>query len=79
MEGQKKKQKIRIARADDRLATQAGLFAYWRRGDEAIESCTIPTTAPNAIMETCVTSGERSPRAVQSWVSRWSTHEGLEG
>ena len=49
--GQKKKQKMRIARADGELVTLAGLYDYWHRGDEAIESYTILTTAPNAIME----------------------------
>jgi putative SOS response-associated peptidase YedK len=49
--GQKKKQKIRITRADGDLVTLAGLYDYWHHGDEAIESYTILTTSPNTIME----------------------------
>ena len=49
--GQKKKQKIRIARADGDLITLAGLYDYWRRGDDVLETFTILTTAPNATME----------------------------
>ena len=49
--GQKKKQKIRIARADGDLITLAGLYDYWRRGDDVLETFTILTTAPNAMME----------------------------
>ena len=52
IEGQKKKQKMRIARADGDLITLAGLHDYWRRGDAAIESYTILTTSPNVLMET---------------------------
>jgi putative SOS response-associated peptidase YedK len=52
IEGQKKKQKHCIARADGDLVTLAGLYDYWRRGDEAIESFTILTTAPNTLMKT---------------------------
>ena len=51
IEGQKKKQKMRIARADDDLVTLAGLHDYWRRGDEVIESYTILTVSPNALLE----------------------------
>ena len=49
--GQKTKQKIRIARADGDLVTLGGLYDYWHRGDQAIESYTILTTSPNTIME----------------------------
>ena len=52
IEGQKKKQKMRIARADDDLITLAGLHDCWRRGDAVIESYTILTTSPNVLMET---------------------------
>jgi len=51
IEGQKKKQKMRIARTDDELLTLAGLHDYWRHGDAVIESYTILTAAPHAIME----------------------------
>jgi putative SOS response-associated peptidase YedK len=51
VQSQKKKQKIRITRADGDLITRAGLYDYWHHGDEAIESYTILTTAPNTIME----------------------------
>jgi|SRR5450631_2989585 putative SOS response-associated peptidase YedK len=52
IEGQKKKQKYRIARADGDLVTLAGLYDRWHHGDELIESYTILTTAPNTLMET---------------------------
>jgi len=42
---------MRIARADDDMLTLAGLHDYWRRGNEAIESYTILTSTPNAVME----------------------------
>ena len=43
---------MRIARADGDLLTLAGLHDYWRRGDEVLETYTILTTSPNALMET---------------------------
>ena len=49
--GQKKKQKIRITRADGDLVTLAGLYDYWHHGDDAIESYTILTTSPNSRIE----------------------------
>lgn len=49
--GQKKKQKVRIARADSDLVSLARLYDYWHRGDDAIESYTILTTSPNTSME----------------------------
>jgi putative SOS response-associated peptidase YedK len=52
IEGQKKKQKYRIARADGDLVTLAGLYDRWHRGDDVLETYTILTTAPNALMET---------------------------
>jgi putative SOS response-associated peptidase YedK len=41
-----------IARADGDMVTLAGLYDYWRRGDDVMETYTILTTAPNALMET---------------------------
>jgi putative SOS response-associated peptidase YedK len=49
--GQKKKQNIRITRADGDLVTLAGLYDYLHPGDEVIESYTILTASPNALME----------------------------
>jgi putative SOS response-associated peptidase YedK len=51
IEGQKK-QKYRIARADGDMVTLAGLYDRWHRGDEVLETYTILTTAPNALLET---------------------------
>jgi putative SOS response-associated peptidase YedK len=50
VEGQKRKQKYRIARADGDLVTLAGLYDRWHRGDDVIESYVILTTAPNELM-----------------------------
>jgi putative SOS response-associated peptidase YedK len=52
IEGQKKKQKYRIARADGDLVTLAGLHDHWRRGGDVLETYTILTTTANALMET---------------------------
>src|SRR5258706_4902553 len=52
IEGQKKKQKYRITRADGDLVTLAGLYDYWHRGGDALAAYTILTTAPNALMGT---------------------------
>jgi putative SOS response-associated peptidase YedK len=49
--GAKRKRKIRIARTDGQIMSLAGLYEYWRKGDEMIASYTILTTQPNAIME----------------------------
>ncbi|MEP6941645.1 MAG: SOS response-associated peptidase [Betaproteobacteria bacterium] len=49
--GEKRKRKMRIARADGQIMSLAGLYEYWRQGDERIASYTILTTQPNAIME----------------------------
>lgn len=49
--GERRKRKMRIARADGDLVSLAGLHEYWREGDEAIASYTILTTQPNAIMQ----------------------------
>jgi len=51
IEGQKKKQKYRIARVDGDLVTLAGLYDRWHHDDEVIESYTILTTGPNTLME----------------------------
>ena len=52
IEGQKKKAKYRIARADGDWVTLAGLYDRWHRGDDVLETYTILTTAPNALMQT---------------------------
>ena len=52
IEGQKKKTKHRVARVDGDLVTLAGLYDRWHHDGEVIESYTILTTAPNALMET---------------------------
>jgi len=49
--GQKRTEKYRFARADGDIVTFVGLYDQWRRGDEIIDSYTILTTAPNALME----------------------------
>ena len=51
VEGQKRKQKYRIARADGDLVSLAGLHDYWRRGDDVFATYTILTTTPNTLME----------------------------
>ena len=51
IEGQKRKQRMRVSRADGDLLTLAGLHDYWRRGDDVIESYTILTTTPNELIE----------------------------
>jgi putative SOS response-associated peptidase YedK len=48
---EKRERKIRIARADGQIMSLAGLYEYWRKGDEMIASYTILTTQPNAMME----------------------------
>lgn len=40
-----------IHRSDGAPFALAGLWESWQSGDEAIESCTIITTTPNALME----------------------------
>lgn len=45
-----RKQPYYIHALDDRLMAFAGLWERWDRGDEAVESCTILTTAPNELM-----------------------------
>jgi putative SOS response-associated peptidase YedK len=46
----KNKQPFLIAPADGRLMAFAGLWEYWDKGDEPIESCTIITTDANEPM-----------------------------
>lgn len=48
--GEKRKAKVRIARADGELLSLAGLHEYWRQGDQEIASYTILTTQPNELM-----------------------------
>ena len=48
--GQRRKIKYRITRSDGDLVALAGVWDYWRRGDETIRSYTILTTEPNAMM-----------------------------
>jgi putative SOS response-associated peptidase YedK len=52
IEGQKKKTKYRIARADGNPVTLAGLYDRWHRGHLKIDTYAILTTSPNGIMET---------------------------
>ena len=52
IEGQKRKHKYRIARADSDLVTLAGLYDRWHRSDDVLETYTILTTAPNTLIET---------------------------
>src|SRR5271169_560327 len=51
VQGQKRKTKYRITRADGDLVTLAGLYDRWHRGDDVLETYTILTTAPNELME----------------------------
>jgi putative SOS response-associated peptidase YedK len=48
--GEKRKAKIRIARADGQLLSLGGLYEYWRQGEDEIASYTILTTQPNDLM-----------------------------
>ena len=50
--GEKRKAKLRIARADGELVSLGGLYEYWQQGDQSIASYTILTTQPNALMAT---------------------------
>lgn len=45
------KQPIYIHRPDRRPFVFAGLWERWSKGEQPIESCTILTTSPNAVME----------------------------
>lgn len=46
-----KKQPYYVHRRDDRPFAFAGLWEHWSREAAAIQSCTIITTAPNAVMQ----------------------------
>ena len=46
----KSKRPFHIRRRDGRPFGMAGLFEHWRRGDLAVDSCTIVTTTPNELM-----------------------------
>jgi putative SOS response-associated peptidase YedK len=48
--GEKRKAKVRIARADGELLSLGGLHEYWQQGDQVIASYTILTTASNDLM-----------------------------
>jgi len=69
IEGQKKKQKVRIARADDDLVTLAGLHDYWRRGDEVIESYTITGLAHGTPLATQQHGGTAGPFLLEAGIS----------
>ncbi len=49
--GAKPKQPFYIRRPDERPLAFAGLWERWQKGELAIESCTIVTTAANALVE----------------------------
>ena len=48
--GQRRKIKYRITRSDGDLVALAGVWDYWRRGDETMLSYAILTAEPNATM-----------------------------
>jgi putative SOS response-associated peptidase YedK len=50
--GGKTKQPYHLGMADGRPFAFAGLWEHWRRGGEAIDSCTIITTEPNELAAT---------------------------
>jgi len=63
------KQPFYIARADREPLMLAGVWEHWERGGEAIDSFTIITTTPNAIMAEL---HDRMPVIVESEdVDRW--------
>jgi putative SOS response-associated peptidase YedK len=50
-QGPRGKQPYYIRLQDDRPFGLAGLWERWQRGEQALESCTIITTEPNALMQ----------------------------
>jgi putative SOS response-associated peptidase YedK len=71
--GEKRKAKVRIARADGELLSLGGLHEYWQQGDQEIASYTILTTQPNELMAAIHT---RMPVVIgDAEIDEWLAHE----